>query len=90
LKYPKDVQFSPSFTKQFNKMSGKMQLRAQREIAAWRISPREVRFNDHLRKGAYQGYRSINITGDWRALYYEEGNTIIIFAPIGTHSQLYG
>jgi addiction module RelE/StbE family toxin len=90
LKYPKDVQFSRSFTKQFNKMPGKMQLKAQREIAAWRIRPTEVRFNDHALKGAYQGYRSINITGDWRALYYESGDTIIIFAFIGTHSQLYG
>lgn len=30
----------------------------------------------------------MNVTGDVRALYREEGNTIVIFAFIGTHSQL--
>lgn len=48
---------------------------------------------NHLLTGNYQGYRSINITGDWRALYKEilpEGNEVRIeFHLFGTHSQLY-
>lgn len=46
--------------------------------------------HDHALKGKYQGYRSINITGDVRALYYEkQDGKIVLFAFIGTHSQLY-
>lgn len=44
----------------------------------------------HPLKGKYAGYWSMNVTGDWRALYTIEGESIIIFALIGTHSSLYG
>jgi len=40
-----------------------------------------------------EGYRSINITGDWRALYTIKGDgkggEIAVFEILGTHSQLY-
>lgn len=43
--------------------------------------------------GKLAPYRSINITGDWRALYSEdvddEGNKTFIFEALGAHSQLY-
>jgi len=40
--------------------------------------------------GELRGYRSINITGDWRAIFMEiDGGKIIYFVAIGTHSQLY-
>lgn len=44
-----------------------------------------------LLKGSYLGFRSINITGDWRAIYSEEknkkGDKTVIFEVLGTHSQ---
>ncbi len=49
--------------------------------------------HNHALKGMYKGYRSINVTGDWRALYMESrsasGEVIIEFKLFGTHSQLY-
>ena len=45
--------------------------------------------NNHALKGKYLGYRSINISGDLRALYKTEGNQII-FVAINSHSNLYG
>ncbi|MEK7161910.1 MAG: type II toxin-antitoxin system mRNA interferase toxin, RelE/StbE family [Patescibacteria group bacterium] len=45
--------------------------------------------NNHSVDSAYPGCRSINITGDYRAIFKEE-NDIITFLYIGTHSQLYG
>lgn len=44
--------------------------------------------NNHKLHGAYAGHRSINITGDMRAIYYERGKTAV-FIRIGTHSELY-
>ncbi len=44
---------------------------------------------EHALKGRYIGYRSIDIGGDLRALYYLDSNVIVIFAFIGSHSQLY-
>lgn len=44
--------------------------------------------NNHPLKGKYQGYRSINVTGDLRAIFKREVN-MIIFVTIGSHSELY-
>lgn len=49
--------------------------------------------NNHKLTSELQGYRSINVTGDWRAIYSEaedeEGEKIVIFEVLGTHSELY-
>ena len=44
---------------------------------------------NHALKGKWSTYRSINITGDIRALYFVDGE-YIVFDYLGTHSQLYG
>lgn len=53
----------------------------------------ENKFNpilhNHALSGKYEGCRSINITGDVRAIFQDRGE-IIVFACLGTHSQLYG
>ncbi len=44
--------------------------------------------NNHSLHGKYGHMRSINITGDYRALYTKKDSRII-FVAIGTHSELY-
>jgi len=44
--------------------------------------------NNHPLRGSYQGYRSINITGDLRLIYKKQGG-VIIFVTIDSHSNLY-
>lgn len=44
--------------------------------------------NNHALHGKWSGYRSINITGDIRAVFKIEG-FFCIFIIIGTHNQLY-
>lgn len=46
--------------------------------------------NNHALTGKYKGYRSINITGDLRALYREEGGDKVTFVKVDTYSNLYG
>ncbi len=45
--------------------------------------------NNHSLYGEWAGCRSINITGDFRAVYEELGNNHFEFIAIGTHSELY-
>jgi addiction module RelE/StbE family toxin len=45
--------------------------------------------NNHSLLGKYVGCRSINITGDIRAIFYEKLNDTVIFIAIGSHSELY-
>ena len=44
--------------------------------------------NNHALKGRYSGFRSINITGDLRAIY-KQVQEDVIFATIDSHSNLY-
>ena len=46
----------------------------------------------HPLSGEWKGYYSINVTADWRAIYYERDGSPTLwveFVYIGTHSQLY-
>lgn len=62
-------------------------------IAVFQREPFHPFLHNHALTGFYKGYRSINVTGDWRALYEENrsvaGEIIIEFKLFGTHSQLY-
>lgn len=45
--------------------------------------------NNHSLMGKYQGYRSINITGDLRVIYKHLSGNSVIFMIIDNHSNLY-
>lgn len=46
---------------------------------------------NHSLSGKYKGCRSINVSGDWRAIFREyKGGAVIYFEMLGTHSELYG
>src|SRR3990167_2244855 len=45
--------------------------------------------NNHALKGRQEGYRSINITGDMRAIFIVLDKNRVEFVYIGSHSQLY-
>ena len=45
--------------------------------------------NNHKLSGEYEGYRSINITGDHRVIFKEIEKDVFLFSDIGTHTELY-
>ncbi len=45
--------------------------------------------NNHSLTGTYDGCRSINITGDIRAIFYVKTDGGIVFINIGSHAELY-
>jgi addiction module RelE/StbE family toxin len=53
------------------------------------VEPFHHSLRNHPLKGKYPGFRSIDVTGDWRALYREEAKRII-YVELGTHEKLYG
>ena len=56
-------------------------------------NPNSLQLNNHKLKREWEGFRSINITADFRAIYkevvYSDGESIIYFVAIGMHEQLY-
>lgn len=53
-------------------------------------NPVEYRLHNYPLVGVWAGYRSINITGDVRAVYREVAAGVARFDAIGSHSELYG
>ena len=52
-------------------------------------NPSHPLLDNHALQGNRVGQWSINITGDWRALYEFQGPDAIIFVDLDTHSNLY-
>ena len=86
----RDIQFTKSFTKDFKKLPAPLQTQFYTRLTLFKADPNAKSLRDHALKGKFVGYRSINITGDVRALYYVQQDVVVIFAFIGTHSKLYG
>ena len=84
------IKRTAKFKKQYKKLPIKIQLQFDDRLRLYVVRPDDVMLNVHMLKGKYAGYWSLNVSGDFRALYQKNGETIIIFGLIGTHSQLYG
>lgn len=84
------IRYLPKFKKQYKKLPDKMQLQFDERVKKFVVDPTLPMLKVHPLKGEYQGYWSMSVSGDIRALYTMDGDTIVIFALIGTHSQLYG
>lgn len=84
------IRYLPKFKKQYKKLPEKMQIQFDDRVRLFATDPTLPMLRVHPLKGKYAGYWSMSVSGDIRALYLIEGDTAVIFALIGTHSQLYG
>lgn len=89
---PLIVEFSDSFDKQLRKSPVEIKKAFRERTLLFYASPTSPLLNNHKLKGRMGLYRSINVTGDWRALYTTrelDGGEAVVFELLGTHSQLY-
>jgi len=84
------IRYLPKFKKQYKKLPKKMQDQFDEKIQLFVVDPTLPVLKVHPLKGNFAGYWSMNVNGDVRALYIIDGDSIVIFGLIGTHSQLYG
>lgn len=86
------TRFSPDFYKQYKKVNVRIQNSVDEHIRIFRKNPMDPQLNNHSLRKPYQGYRSIDISADYRALYKEISigeDTLAYFVSLGTHDQLY-
>ena len=83
------IDYHKDFTKTFKKLPPKVKNQFKERQLLFEKDQFNPILNNHALKGKYQGYRSINIAGDLRAIFQKE-NQYVIFVKIGSHSQLYG
>ena len=84
------VRYEKQFKKQYKKMPKNYQVQFSERLELFLEDPTTPKLRVHPLKGAFGGYWSMNVNGDIRALYKQDSDTVIIFALIGTHSELYG
>lgn len=84
-----EIQFHRTFKKHYKKLSASQQHQVDNRLELFMQNPGHPTLNNHALKGLYKGYRSINITGDLRALYEPVGNKKALFILVDTHSNLY-
>jgi addiction module RelE/StbE family toxin len=77
------------FVKQFKKLPKNVREKFEQKLRVFVINPYSPVLNNHPLTGRWAGCRSVNVTGDYRAIYHLS-NDIVTFMRIGTHHQLYG
>lgn len=83
------LRFHRNFQKQLKKLSRAEQNQTKERLKLFLLNPFQPILNNHPLRGKYEGYRSINISGDLRALYCKVGKDEYRFMAIDTHSNLY-
>ncbi len=81
------IKYKRKFKKQYARASKKIKRAFEKRLKLFLKNPHNPILHNHQLSGQLKEYRSINITGDWRAFYSE--NKFIIFKALGTHNQLY-
>ena len=78
-----------TFKKMFKKQPAWLEDKFEERIRLFQKDMFEPILNNHSLEGEWLGCRSINITGDIRAVFEELSTNHIQFLAIGTHSELY-
>jgi addiction module RelE/StbE family toxin len=77
------------FERRYKKLKASEQRRVKERLALFLSDEFNPILNNHPLRGKYNGYRSINIAGDLRAIYKFQSPDIRIFVTLGTHHALY-
>ena len=84
------IKFKKRFAKQIDKSPVKIQNAFYARINIFQDDQLSPILNNHQLTGKYKRFRSINITGNWRAIFKEfQNDNLAVFYLIGTHSELY-
>ncbi|MDO8617438.1 MAG: type II toxin-antitoxin system mRNA interferase toxin, RelE/StbE family [Candidatus Uhrbacteria bacterium] len=83
------VHFHKKFQKRYKKLRLSEQKQLWQRLDIFTIDCFHPTLNNHALQGKYIGYRSINVTGDLRAIYKLTNQNVYLFLTIDTHGHLY-
>lgn len=86
------IVYDPAFFDKLKKVDIRIKKSTKQCLMLFSRDPNSSILNNHPLRGQYQGYRSINITADYRALFKERTvgeETLVEFLYLGTHAELY-
>ncbi len=85
-----NVRFHRRFSKSYKRAPTKLRESLKVRLVLFCENPFHPLLNNHALHGALSGYRSINVTGNVRAIYKTVAEDTVEFVLLGTHSSLYG
>ena len=77
------------FQKKLKKRTGKEREQLKERLGIFLNDFHNPLLNNHALNGKYSGCRSINVTGDLRAVFKIEPGDIALFIDIDNHPNLY-
>ena len=80
---------STKFEKEYKRLPTEIQEKFKERVRLFLSNPQDPLLNIHKLRGGKEHLKSMNVTGDYRALFTQEDKNTVIFSRIGTHSQLY-
>src|SRR4051812_41848614 len=90
---PPNIEFSDRFEEDLTDAPDEIKAAFRDTLDLFVYGPNHPTLRNHALRGEYAGYRSIDITVDWRVLFKEvrsEKSIMYVFHRIGTHEALYG
>ena len=87
------VEYAMLFNKQLKAAPLEIKIAFREARILFMENPSHPHLRNHALKEQFAGYRSIDVTDDWRALFKvrtSKTQTVITFHILGTHTQLYG
>lgn len=82
------INFSKKFCKIYVKAPEEIKKSFKERLLIFKKNKFDKILNNHQLSGDFYFLRSINITGDWRALFIDN-NDVIDFVILGNHNNLY-
>lgn len=85
--------YDPAFLKKLKKLNIRLRKSVKERIILFSKDQNELQLDNHALRDEYKGFRSIDITSDYRAIYKETqiGDEVAAyFIILGTHKELYG
>lgn len=83
------ILFHRHFTKAYKKLPHKIKKQFNARLKLFAEDPFHPLLYNHALHGEWQHFRSINVTGDIRAIYQFIDNDTAEFVLIDTHTDLY-
>lgn len=79
-----EVVVTKKFEKMLKKCSKEIKLQLIERLKIFRTDPRHPILKNHNLSGRLKNLRSINISSDWRVIFEEQPNKIILIALVPT------
>ena len=83
-----EIRFHKNFKKRFEKLPPKVQAQFYERLDLFLENKFATTLNNHSVGKAFPSCRSINVSGDYRAIFQDQVDSAV-FITIGTHSDLY-